>query len=125
MATINFTQNSYAGEVLEDLLLYTAQGNDTYKEGLIHIKPGIQYKYTLPSVTLGDVIQDNKPTPVSPTDSKGQYTFRERYLEPNDFMIYVEFNPRDFENTGRSLNRKAIWYSVIWIRNCRRLCSAC
>ena len=97
MATINFAQNSYAGEVLEDLLLYTAQGNDTYKEGLIHIKPGIQYKYTLPSVTLGDVIQDNKPTPVSPTDSKGQYTFRERYLEPNDFMIYVEFNPRDFE----------------------------
>ena len=95
--TPNFVNNSYAGEVLEDLLLYTAQGNDTYREGLIHIKPGIQYKYTLPSVTLSDIIQDNKPTPTSPTDSKGQYTFRERYLEPKDFMIYLEFNPRDFE----------------------------
>lgn len=97
MASVSFAQNTYAGEVLEDLLTYTAQGNDTYKEGLIHIKSGIQYKYTLPSVSLGDIIQDNKPTPTSPTDSKGTYTFRERYLEPKDFMVYLEFNPRDFE----------------------------
>lgn len=97
MPSVTFAQNSYAGEVLEDLLTYTAQGNDTYKEGLIHIKSGIQHKYTLPSISLGDIIQDNKPTPVSPSDSKGEYTFRERYLEPKDFMIYLEFNPRDFE----------------------------
>lgn len=97
MASVTFAQNSYAGEVLEDLLTYTAQGNDTYKEGLIHIKSGIQYKYILPSVSLRDIIQDNKPTPVSPSDSKGEYTFRERYLEPKDFMVYLEFNPRDFE----------------------------
>ena len=76
MASVSFAQNTYAGEVLEDLLTYTAQGNDTYKEGLIHIKSGIQYKYTLPSVSLGDIIQDNKPTPTSPTDSKGTYTGR-------------------------------------------------
>lgn len=101
MASVTFAQNSYAGEVLEDLLTYTAQGNDTYKEGLIHIKPGIQHKYTLPSISLGDIIQDNKPTPVSPSDSKGEYTFRERYLEPRDFMIYLEFNPRDFEKYWR------------------------
>ena len=68
MASVSFAQNTYAGEVLEDLLTYTAQGNDTYKEGLIHIKSGIQYKYTLPSVSLGDIIQDNKPTPTSPTE---------------------------------------------------------
>lgn len=101
MASVTFAQNSYAGEVLEDLLTYTAQGNDTYKEGLIHIKSGIQHKYTLPSISLGDIIQDNKPTPVSPSDSKGEYTFRERYLEPRDFMIYLEFNPRDFEKYWR------------------------
>ena len=48
MATINFAGNSYAGEVLEDLLVYTVQGCDTYEEGLIHVKPGIQKKFTLP-----------------------------------------------------------------------------
>lgn len=92
----NAGQTNYTGEVLEDLLTYTAQENETYKEGLIHIKSGIQKKYALPSVQLGEIIQDHVPTPDS-TKSKGQYVFAERYLEPNDFMIYFEFNPRDFE----------------------------
>lgn len=100
--TITFLQNGYNGEVLEDLLTYTAQGNDTYKEGLIHIKSGIQHKYTLPAVKLGDIIQDNVPTPTSSHGAKGangenEYQFTERYLIPQDFMVYLEFNPRDFE----------------------------
>lgn len=94
--TFNAGQSNYTGEVLEDLLTYTAQENETYKEGLIHIKSGIQKKYALPSVQLGEIIQDHVATPDS-SKSKGQYVFAERYLEPNDFMIYFEFNPRDFE----------------------------
>ena len=58
-SSVNFAQNTYSGEVLNDLLTYTAQGNDTYKEGLIHIKSGIQFKYTIPTIQLGKVIQDN------------------------------------------------------------------
>lgn len=102
MATIHYSANSYAGEVLENLLVYTMQGNDTYAEGLIHIKPGIQHKLTLPHVGLGKIIQDNVATPTSTHggESNGfnQYTFTERYLEPQDFMVYLEFNPRDFED---------------------------
>jgi hypothetical protein len=101
-STINYAGNSYAGEVLEDLLVYTAQGNDTFREGLIHIKPGIQKKFVLPHVSLGKIIQDNKPTPNSSEGDVGagglnEYTYSERYLEPEDFMVYLEFNPRDFE----------------------------
>ncbi|UVV58183.1 hypothetical protein NXY28_18080 [Bacteroides thetaiotaomicron] len=100
--TLNFLQNGYNGEVLEDLLTYTVQGNDTVREGLIHIKTGIQHRYTLPAVKLGNVIQDNVPTPQSTHGIKGEdgsneYQFTERYLEPSDFMIYLEFNPRDYE----------------------------
>lgn len=100
--TVTFLQNGYAGEVLEDLLTYTAQGNDTYREGLIHIKSGIQHKYTLPAIRLGDIIQDNVPTPQSSHGAKGEngeneYQFTERHLEPAEFMVYLEFNPRDFE----------------------------
>ena len=105
MATINFTSNSYAGEVLEDLLVYTAQGCDTYEEGLIHIKPGVQKKFTLPHVSLGEIIQDNKPTPTATeggvSGNRNQYVHSERYLEPQDFMVYLEFNPRDFEDYWR------------------------
>lgn len=102
MATIHYSANSYAGEVLEDLLVYTVQGNDTFAEGLIHIKPGIQHKFVLPHVGLGKIIQDNVATPTSSHGGEGadgfnQYTFTERYLEPQDFMVYLEFNPRDFE----------------------------
>lgn len=100
MASVNFVSNSYNGEVLEDLLTYTAQGNDTYDKGLIHIEPGIQLKKTLPHIQLGKIVQDRKPTPTS-SDSVGQYDITERWLEPQDFMIYLEFNPRDFEQYWR------------------------
>jgi hypothetical protein len=104
--TVSFLQNGYNGEVLEDLLTYTAQGNDTFKEGLIHIKSGIQHKYTLPLIKLGEVIQDNVPTPTSNHGGKGpngenEYRLMERYLIPQDFMVYLEFNPRDYEKYWR------------------------
>lgn len=106
MATITFASNTYAGEVLEDLLAYAVESNDTFEEGLIHIKPGIQKKFTLPHVSLGSIIQDNKPTPSSTeggtgANNKNTYTFSERYLEPQDFMVYLEFNPRDYEEFWR------------------------
>lgn len=100
--TANFLQNGYNGEVLEDLLTYTAQGNDTFKEGLIYIKSDIQHKYTLPTIKLGDIIQDNNPVPTSVHGSKGpngenEYQLTARHLIPQDFMVYLEFNPRDYE----------------------------
>lgn len=101
--TFNAGQSNYTGEVLGDLLTLTAQENETYKEGLIHIKSGIQKKYALPQVRLGKIIQDHKDTPDS---SVGEYTFAERYLEPEDFMIYLEFNPRDFEQYYRPFQPK-------------------
>lgn len=96
MATFNFGAGTtnYTGEVLEELLTLTAQKTDTFKKGLIHVEPQIQKQLTLPSIKLGKIIQDRKPTPDS---SVGEYTFAERYLTPKDFMIYVEFNPREFE----------------------------
>lgn len=106
MATINFAGNTYAGEVLEDLLVYTAKGNETYEAGLVHVKPGIQKRYVLPHIQLGSIIQDNKPTPTSTEgaakdDGFNKYTLSERYLDPKDFMVYLEFNPRDFEEYWR------------------------
>lgn len=99
----NAGESNYTGEVLGDLLTLTAQENETYKEGLIHIKTGIQKKYALPSVQLGKIIQDRKPIP---DGSVGEYTFAERYLEPEDFMIYLRFNPRDFEEYYRPFQPK-------------------
>lgn len=100
MSAFNFNagESNYTGEVLGDLLTLVAQENETYKEGLVHVKSGIQKKYALPQVNIGKIVQDHKATPDS---SLGEYTFAERYLEPEDFMIYLEFNPRDFEQYYR------------------------
>lgn len=97
--SFQFKDNQYSGEFLEDLLVYTASENETYKEGLIHIKTGVQMKYSLPLVQLGKIIQDHVATPSSDQSGNdtGKYKFTERYLEPQDFMVYFEFNPRDFE----------------------------
>lgn len=96
MAAFNFNagESNYTGEVLEHLLTLTSQANETYEEGLICVKSGIQKKLALPSIQLSKIVQDHKATPDS---SVGEYKFAERYLEPNDFMIYIEFNPRHFE----------------------------
>lgn len=107
--TFNAGQSNYTGEVLGDLLTLTAQENETYKEGLIHIKSGIQKKYALPSVRLGKIIQDHKATPNS---SVGEYQFAERYLEPEDFMIYLEFNPATSSSITVRSSRRAILYSA-------------
>ena len=52
MGTFNFGAGAenYNGEVLEELLTLTAQTNQTFEEKLVHIKPQIQKKFTLPSV---------------------------------------------------------------------------
>lgn len=96
MATFDFGNGeaNYTGEVLQHLLTLTAQENETYKEGLVHVVSGIQKKLALPSIKLGKIVQDHKATPDS---SLGEYTHTERYLEPEDFMIYLEFNPRHYE----------------------------
>ena len=96
MAT-NFINNTYSGEVLDTILAYAVEGNDTFDKGLVKIQSGIQHKYVLPTIQVGDVIQANKATPVSPTDSKGDVNINERVLAPGDFMVYAEFNPRDYE----------------------------
>lgn len=100
---INYAGNTYSGEVHEDLLAYLSSTNDAFREGLIHIKPGVQMKYVLPHMFLGSIIQDNVATPTSTQGQGGnngenQYTFSERYLEPQGMMVYMEFNPRDFES---------------------------
>lgn len=96
MAGINIGTSTYSGEVLNDLISHAVQGNDTVDNKLVHIKAGIQHKFVLPTIKLGDIIQDNVPTPDS-SKSKGQYDVGERYLQPGEFMVYLEFNPRDFE----------------------------
>lgn len=101
--TIN---TGYSGEVLEALLTIAITGNEIVQGGHIKIQSDVKDKFTLPRLQLGEVVQPRKETPVIGTDSKGDFTIDEKYLEPQDAMVYVEFNPREFEEFWRPFQPK-------------------
>lgn len=96
MATHSIT-SGYSGQVLEAFVTKAVVGNDTVDKGLVYVKSGVKHEYAIPRLGLGKIIQDRKATPTSPNDAKGSFTFDERKLNPQDFMVYTEFNPRDLE----------------------------
>lgn len=90
---INLT-TTYAGEVLDNFLMKLSTGNEIVQGGHIRVLDNIVKKQTLPRFKAEDLFQDRAATPTS----KGSMTVDERKLEPQDWMLYTEFNPRDFED---------------------------
>jgi hypothetical protein len=86
---------SYAGEVASQFIVKSVVGNEIVSGGHAYVKDGIKKIYTIPRFTVGDVIQDRKATPDTP---QGSALVDACTLEPQDYMLYDEFNPRDFED---------------------------
>jgi hypothetical protein len=86
---------NYAGEVASNFIVKSVVGNELVAGGHAYVKDGIKKAYTIPRFTVGNVIQDRKPTPDSP---QGTAVVDGRQLIPEDYMLYDEFNPRDFED---------------------------
>lgn len=87
---------TYSGEAASAFILRAITGNDTIKNGNAYIKDGIKKKFTIPrwDSNYASLIQDRKATPTS----QGSMTVTGQAINPQDYMIYVEFNPRDFED---------------------------
>ncbi len=87
---------TYAGEAASQFIVKAITGADTIQGGNVYVKDGIKKKFTIPrwDATYTDFIQDRQATPVS----KGSSTIDGQPLLPEDYMIYYEFNPRDFED---------------------------
>jgi hypothetical protein len=66
-----------------------------FQGGHVYVKDGIKNQFTIPrwNADFEDFVQDRTPTPTS----KGTMTVDGRKLAPADYMIYTEFNPRDYE----------------------------
>lgn len=101
MPELVINDTTYAGEVASQFLVKAITGADTISGGHVYVKDGIKKKYTIPrwDSNYEDFIQDRKAVPIS----KGSWTVDGKVLDPQDFMIYTEFNPRDFEDH---------WYAV-------------
>lgn len=96
---------NYNGEVLERLLTLAATGNEIVEKGLIHVIPEVEKKVSIPRIHTGKMLQKRKENPTV-SDSKGDFNYSEKALEPKDFMAFTTFNPRSFENIWRKWQPK-------------------
>ena len=96
---------NYNGEVLEQLLTLAATGNEIVEKGLIMVIPGVEKKISLPRIKSGKMLQKRKENP-GVEDSKGNFNYDEKSLEPQDFMAFTVFNPRAFEQVWRKWQPK-------------------
>ncbi|QTE37478.1 hypothetical protein J3L18_31010 [Mucilaginibacter gossypii] len=107
---------TYAGEAASQFIVKSITGADTVNGGNVYVKDGIKKKFTIPrwDANYEDLIQDRAATPTS----KGKMTVTGQTLLPEDYMIYLEFNPRDFEDhwyatqLNDTLIDRALPYSV-------------
>lgn len=96
---------NYNGEVLEQLLTLAATGNEIVEKGLIMVIPGVEKKISLPRLKSGKMLQKRKENP-GVEDSKGNFNYDEKSLDPQDFMAFTVFNPRAFEDIWRKWQPK-------------------
>ena len=93
-------QTAYPGEVLDQILVKAATGNQLFEKGLIHLETNIGDKFYIPRMQLSKLLQKRVEMPKS-ENSKGEFKIDERVLDPKDIMVYIEFNPRSFEKFWR------------------------
>ena len=96
---------NYNGEVLEKILTLATTGNDLVEKGLIMVIPGVEKKISLPRIKTGRMFQKRKENPTL-EDSKGNFNYSEKSLDPEDFMAFTTFNPRAFEHIWRKWQPK-------------------
>lgn len=96
---------NYSGEVLENILTQATTRNEIVEKGLIMVIPGVEKKISVPRLKTGKMLQKRKENP-EVTDSKGDFKYDEKSLDPVDFMAFTVFNPRAFEMIWRPFQPK-------------------
>jgi hypothetical protein len=94
------TDTTYAGEAASFFLTRPVIGMDTTQKGCIHVQDGIKKQYTIPRIEVSGFIQKRAATPIS----QGSIVVDGRVLIPQDLMLYIEFNPRDYEAHWQAIN---------------------
>jgi hypothetical protein len=105
MAILGLNTTNYSGELLEHILTLTTTRNELAEKGLIMIIPGIHKAVSIPRIKSGKMLQKRKEDPQK-SDSKGDFTYSEKKLEPHDMMAFTVFNPRSFEHIWKAYQPK-------------------
>ena len=105
MAIQGLNTTNYDGELLEGVLTLAATGNELVSRGLIMVIPGVHKAISVPRIKSNKMLQKRKEDPQK-GDSKGDFEYSEKKLEPKDMMAFTMFNPRAFEHIWRPYQPK-------------------
>lgn len=97
---VTIKNTNYDGEVLDRILTKAATGNELVQKGLINLVPNVAKKYSIPRLKTNKMLRKRVEQPED-KDSKGDFIYSEKVLEPKDFMAFTTFNPRSFESIWR------------------------
>lgn len=86
---------TYAGTFAPYFILPALFGMDTVNKGCVFVQDGIKKKTTIGTLDFSAPWQPRVPNPVQ---SGGNIVVDKRTLDPQDLMLYQEFNPRDLES---------------------------
>lgn len=102
MAVNNITVagTNYNGEVLGSILTQAFLGNEIAEKGVLHVEAGIEKKFSIPRMRVGKLLQKRVEMPDA-ANEKGDLTYDEKELNPEDMMVYTTFNPKSFESVWR------------------------
>lgn len=94
------SDTTYAGEAASGFIVKAMTGFETVQGGHVYVKDGIKKSFTIPRFSVANMVQNRQATPTS----QGTATVSKQVLTPKDWMIYMEFNPRDFEDHWQAVN---------------------
>lgn len=86
--------DTYAGTFSTYFWVPATYGMDTVQKGAVYVRDGIKKKTTVGRIDFQNPLQPRVATPVQ---GISKFTVDARVLDPQDMMVYVEFNPRDYE----------------------------
>ena len=90
---INITGNEYKGTIEQGAIALLASKAEALQRGLVYVKTGVRSDHTVRRISVQDTVQDYAPTPASGGTVNVDY----RKLVTGKYMVYLPFNPADFE----------------------------
>jgi len=91
--SLTLSPTTYSGRLASDFIVKAMIENEAVSGGHVYVQDGIRKSFTIPRLSLSNIVQDRAETPTS----HGSIVIDGATLSPMDYMVYLEFNPRDFE----------------------------
>lgn len=90
---LSIQDTTWSGPAASFMITRSVVEFDTLVKGAIMVEDGIRKQKTIPRIEVTNLIQKRAATPTS----SGNITVDGKVLAPKDYMLYMEMNPRDFE----------------------------